>query len=63
MLDDYQNVLDGFNVSLAIVSLTVYLVMFKFRDSELDLGYLFALSQTRGQKINASLRSRNQTVG
>ena len=51
MLDDYQNVLDGFNVSLAIVSLTVYLVMFKFRDSELDLGYLFALSQSRGQKL------------
>ena len=51
MLDDYQNVLDGFNVSLAIVSLTVYLVMFKFRDSELDLGYLFALSQTRGQRL------------
>ena len=51
MLDDYQNVLDGFNVSLAIVALAVYIMMFKFRDSELDLGYLFQLTQAKGQVL------------
>ena len=51
MLDDYQDVLDGFNVSLAIVALAVYLMMFKFRDSELDLGYLFKLTQAKGQGL------------
>ena len=51
MLDDYQNILDGFNVSLAIVALAVYLMMFKFRDSELDLGYLFKLTQAKGQSM------------
>ncbi|MEC7229516.1 MAG: hypothetical protein VXV95_05635, partial [Candidatus Thermoplasmatota archaeon] len=51
MLDDYQDVLDGFNVSLAIVALAVYLMMFKFRDSELDLGYLLQLTQAKGQGL------------
>lgn len=51
MLDDYQNVLDGFNVSLAIVALAVYLMMFKFRDSELDLGYLLQLTQAKSQGL------------
>ena len=51
LLDDYQGVLDGFNVSLAVVALAVYLMMFKFRDSELDLGYLFQLTQMQGQKM------------
>ena len=51
MLDDYQDVLDGFNVSLAVVALAVYLMMFKFRDSELDLGYLFQLTQAKGQGL------------
>ena len=36
MLDDYENILDGFNVSLAIVALA-YTRMFRFRDSELTL--------------------------
>ena len=49
LLDDYENVLDGFNVSLAIVAIIVYLAMFKFRDSELDLGYLFKLTQAKGK--------------
>ena len=49
MLDDYQNQLDGFNVSLAIVALAVYMMMFKFRESELDLGYLLQLTQAKGQ--------------
>ncbi len=51
MLDAYENILDGFNVSLAIVALTIYLMMFKFRDSELDLGYLFKLTQVKGQSM------------
>ena len=51
MLDDYQNILDGFNVSLAVVALAVYLMMFKFRDSELDLGYLFKLTQAKGRAM------------
>ena len=51
MLDNYQDVLDGFNVSLAIVALAVYIIMFKFRDSELDLGYLFKLTQAKGQHM------------
>ena len=49
LLDDYENVLDGFNVSLAIVAIIVYIAMFKFRDSELDLGYLFKLTQAKGK--------------
>ena len=51
MLDDYENVLDGFNVSLAIVALAVYIIMFKFRESELDLGYLFKLTQAKSQSM------------
>ena len=51
MLDNYQDMLDGFNVSLAIVALAVYIIMFKFRDSELDLGYLFKLTQAKGQDL------------
>ena len=51
MLDDYENILDGFNVSLAIVALAVYIIMFKFRDSELDLGYLFKLTQAKSQNL------------
>ena len=49
MLDNYQNHLDGFNVSLAIVALAAYIMMFKFRESELDLGYLLQLTQAKGQ--------------
>ena len=51
MLDDYENILDGFNVSLAIVALAVYIVMFRFRDSELDLGYLFKVTQAKSQSL------------
>jgi len=51
MLDNYENVLDGFNVSLAIVAISVYIIMFKFRESELDLGYLFNLTQAKSQSL------------
>ena len=51
MLDDYETILDGFNVSLAIVALAVYIVMFRFRDSELDLGYLFKVTQAKSQSL------------
>ena len=49
MLDNYQNQLDNFNVSLAVVAIAVYAIMLKFRESELDLGYLFKLTQAKGQ--------------
>ena len=51
MLDEYENILDGFNVSLAIVALAVYIIMFRFRDSELDLGYLFKVTQAKSQSL------------
>ena len=35
----------------AVVALAVYLMMFKFRDSELDLGYLFKLTQAKGRAM------------
>ena len=46
--DDYENILDGFK-QLAIVALAVYIVMFRFRDSELDLGYLFKVTQAKSR--------------
>ena len=49
--DSIMDSLSGFNVTLAIVGIIVYLSMMKFKETELDLGYLINMGNLNRKKF------------
>ncbi len=49
--DSIMDALSGFNITLAIVGIAVYLSMLKFKDTELDLGVLVGIGNIGRKKL------------
>ena len=49
--DSILDSLSGFNITLAIVGITVYLSMMKFKETELDIGYLINMGNSNRKKL------------
>ena len=49
--DAISGALSGFNITLAIVGLMVYLSMMKFKETELDVGYLINMVNSNRRKL------------
>ena len=49
--DSISDSLSGFNITLAIVGLIVYLSMMKFKETELDVGYLMNMVNSNRKKL------------
>ena len=49
--DSISDSLSGFNITLAIVGLIVYLSMMKFKETELDVGYLINMVNSNRRKL------------
>lgn len=49
--DSIMDSLSGLNITLAVVGITVYLSMIKFKETELDVGYLISMGNTNRKKL------------
>ncbi len=49
--DSILDSLSGFNITLAIVGIAVYLSMIKFKETELDIGYLINMGNSNRKKL------------
>lgn len=49
--DSIMDSLSGLNITLAIVGIAVYLSMIKFKNTELDIGYLIKMGNTNRKKL------------
>ena len=49
--DSISDSLAGFNITLAIVGIIVYLSMMKFKETELDIGYLINMGNSNRKKL------------
>ena len=49
--DSISDALSGFNITLAIVGIIVYLSMMKFKETELDVGYLLNMVNSNRRKL------------
>ena len=49
--DSIMDSLSGLNITLAVVGIKVYLSMIKFKETELDVGYLISMGNTNRKKL------------
>lgn len=49
--DSIMDSLSGFNITLAVVGIMVYLSMMKFKETELDIGYLIYMGNSNRKKL------------
>ncbi len=49
--DSIMSSLSGFNITLAVVGIIVYLSMLKFKETEIDLGYLINMGNLNRKKL------------
>ena len=49
--DSIMDSLSGLNITLAVVGIMVYLSMIKFKETELDVGYLISMGNTNRKKL------------
>ena len=49
--DSIMDSLSGFNITLAVVGIMVYISMMKFKETELDLGYLINMGNVNRKKL------------